>query len=216
MTLLYDAAIFLAAAAIAVPLFRRAYLGSVLGYLAAGVVIGPDGFAWIADVDEILKFSKLGVVFLLFLIGLELQPQRLWVLRRSIFGLGALQLAGCALPIAAASWALGLDLGAAVIVGVSLAFCSTALVLQSLAERGELTTQHGRAAFAIILFKYIALVPLLAAMPLMGRDWAAIDATAWALQAAGAVAVLVALAVGGRWALRPVLRAVATAGTPRG
>ncbi len=213
MTLLYEAVIFLAAAVVAVPLFRRLGFGSVLGYLAAGVVIGPHGFGWIADVDDILKFAKLGVVLLLFLIGLELQRSRLWALRRTIFGMGTLQLAGCALPIAVTAWAFGLSPGAAALVGVGLGFCSTALVLQSLSERGELTTHHGRAAFAIVLFKYIALLPLLAALPLLSGEAAELAPRAWLIHTGAALAVLVAIGVGGRYVLRPVLRAVAEAGT---
>ncbi len=213
MTLLYEAAIFLAAAVIAVPLFRRLGFGSVLGYLAAGIAIGPHGFSVITDVDNILKFSKIGVVLLLFIIGLELQPARLWVLRRSVFGLGALQLFACGGALGLAAWWWGLAPGGAVVVGVGLAFSSTALVLQSLAERGALTTRHGRGAFAILLFKYIALLPLLAALPLLGDGASGLEPRALVVDAAMTLGVIAAIVIGGHYFLRPVFRIVAASGT---
>ena len=213
MTLLYEAAIFLAAAVVAVPLFRRIGFGSVLGYLAAGIAIGPHGFGVITDVEDILKFSKIGVVLLLFIIGLELQPARLWVLRRNVFGLGALQILTCGAAIGLGAWALGLGPGAALVVGVGLAFSSTALVLQSLAEREALTTRHGRAAFAILLFKYIALLPLLAALPLIGGGTEGLEPRALVIDTLITLGVIAAIVVGGHFTLRPVFRIVAASGT---
>ncbi|MEF8833729.1 MAG: monovalent cation:proton antiporter-2 (CPA2) family protein [Halofilum sp. (in: g-proteobacteria)] len=213
MTLLYEAAIFLAAAALAVPLFRRIGFGSVLGYLAAGLAIGPHGFGLITDVEDILKFSKIGVVLLLFIIGLELQPARLWVLRRNVFGLGSLQLIACSGALGTAAWMLGLSPGAALVVGVGLAFSSTALVLQSLAEREALTTRHGRAAFAILLFKYIALLPLLAVLPMLGSGADGLEPRALAIDTVISLAVIAAIVAGGHVALRPIFRLVAATGT---
>ncbi len=213
MTLLYEAAIFLAAAVVAVPLFRRIGFGSVLGYLAAGLAIGPHGFGLITDVEDILKFSKIGVVLLLFIIGLELQPARLWVLRRNVFGLGSLQLLACSGALGTAAWMLGLSPGAALVVGVGLAFSSTALVLQSLAEREALTTRHGRAAFAILLFKYIALLPLLAVLPMLGGGADGLEPRALAIDTVISLAVIAAIVAGGHVALRPVFRLVAATGT---
>jgi glutathione-regulated potassium-efflux system ancillary protein KefC/glutathione-regulated potassium-efflux system protein KefB len=213
VTLLYDTAIFLAAAAVAVPLFRRIGFGSVLGYLAAGIALGPHVFGLVTDVDDILKFSKIGVVLLLFIIGLELQPARLWVLRRNVFGLGSLQVLVCGGALTLAAWWLGLSPGAALVVGVGLAFSSTALVLQSLAEREALTTRHGRAAFAILLFKYLALVPLLAVLPVLGEGASGLEPRALAIDTIVTLGVIAAIVIGGHIALRPIFRLVASTGT---
>ena len=211
MSMLTEAAIFLAAAVIAVPVFTKLRLGAVLGYLAAGAVIGPSGLALITDAGDILTFSKIGVVLLLFIIGLEMAPTRLWTLRRRIFGLGPLQVVLAAVPIGAGAWWAGLSAPAVVVVAAGLAFSSTAIPVQALEERGELKTAHGRAAFAILLFKYLALLPLLAAMPLLARGVGAMDPATLAWAAGETVAVLAAIAVGGHYALRPLLRVVARA-----
>src|SRR5579885_781006 len=142
--MLAQIAILLAAAVLVVPLFRKLRLGAVLGYLAAGVLIGPWCLRLITDVDSILHFAELGVVLLLFIIGLELQPSRLWVLRRSVFGLGTAQVVGSALVLGVVAFALHLSWQAALVVGFGLAMSSTAFVLQALAERSELTTRYGR------------------------------------------------------------------------
>ena len=209
MGLLHEAAIFLAAAVVAVPLCRLLGFGSVLGYLAAGVAIGPDGLALVTDVDNILHFSELGIVLLLFVIGLELQPSRLWVLRHNVFGLGALQVAACGVPLGLAAWGLGVAPIPAVVIGAGLALSSTAFVLQLLAERGQLTTHHGRAGFTILLFQDLAVLPLLAAMPLLAAGGADLEPAAMARDAGAVVGVLLALVLGGHYALRPILRLVA-------
>ncbi|MFQ5609005.1 MAG: monovalent cation:proton antiporter-2 (CPA2) family protein, partial [Woeseiaceae bacterium] len=212
MSLLVEATIFLAAAIVAVPISRRLGFGSVLGYLAAGIVIGPSGLALVSNAEHILHFAELGVVFLLFVIGLELQPSRLWVLRRMVFGLGAGQVLLSAVLIAAlAAWA-GLTPTTAVVIGLILALSSTAFVLQMLAEKKQLTTTYGRAAFSILLFQDLAVIPLIAIMPILGTRAAGsgLDIPA-ILVSAGA---LTALIVGGRLALRPVLRVVAGTGIP--
>ncbi len=157
--------IFLAAAVIAVPLFKRLGLASVLGYLAAGSVIGPWGLGLVTNVKETMGLAELGVVFLLFIIGLELKPSRLWVLRRSIFGSGGLQVGATALILFALCSLNGFTTPVSFVVAVSLAFSSTAFALQILAERKQLATSYGRTAFSILLFQDLAAIPLIAAIP---------------------------------------------------
>ncbi len=207
-------AILLAAAVIAVPIARWLGLSSILGYLAAGIVIGPAVLGLIGDVEAIQHFAEFGVVLLLFVIGLELQPTRLWALRRTVFGLGAAQVGSVALLLGGAALALGQGLAAAFVIGFGLALASTPLVLQTLAERGQLKAHHGRSSFGILLFQDIAVLPVLAVLPLM----AATDATAsggnpW-LAVAKLVGVFTLLIVGGRLLLRPALRVVARTRTP--
>ena len=212
MSLLAQSAVFLAAAVIAVPLFRRGKMGAVLGYLAAGVVIGPSGLGMVGGVSDIMHFAELGIVMLLFVIGLELQPSRLWVLRKSVFGLGAAQVVLTAALIAAISVGFGLPYATSIVIGFALAMSSTAFVLQTLAERGELTTRKGRSSFAILLFQDIAVIPLLALIPLLGAgDDTPSGTDAW-LAAGQAIAVIAAIVFGGRYLLRPVLRVIASSG----
>lgn len=210
MALLAEAAIFLTAAVIAVPLFRRLKLGAVLGYLAAGIAVGPWGLGLVAEVDNVMHFAELGVVLLLFVIGLELQPSRLWVLRRSVFGLGSAQVAATAALIAAAALALGISWQAACVIGFGLAMSSTAFVLQVLAERNQLTARFGRSSFAILLFQDLAVIPLLAIIPLLGPAGSATRTGGNALLSGViALAVIGAVIVGGRLLLRPVLQVIA-------
>ena len=208
MSFLQEAVIFLAATVIAVPLSRRLGVGAVLGYLAAGLLIGPSVFGFISDVQNILHFAELGVVLLLFVIGLELQPTRLWTLRRSVFGLGSVQVGVTSLLLALIAIALGMEPISAIIAGSALSLSSTAFALQLLAEKNQLTTQHGRASFAILLFQDLAAMPLLAIIPLLGAGLAV--SQAWdTLAVLKIVAVLMLLALGGRWLLRPFLRMAA-------
>ena len=211
MSLLQEAVIYLFAALIMVPISRKLGFGSVLGYLAAGIIIGPFGLGLIKDSEHILHFAELGVVFLLFVIGLELQPSRLWVLRKMIFGLGGTQVMISAGAIAAVGFAFGLGLNEAVLVGFILALSSTAFVLQMLAEKKELMTAHGRAAFAILLFQDLAVIPLIAILPMFGTA-AAQDFKIAALVIA--VATIGGLIVGGHYLLRPVLRVAARTEIP--
>jgi len=212
MNILSESAIFLAAAVVTVPLFRRFKLGAVLGYLAAGVVIGPWGLKFITEVDNILHFAELGVVLLLFVIGLELQLSRLRVLRHSVFGLGTAQVAATGLILGGIALLAGLTLKTAVVVGLGLAMSSTAFVLQILAEKGQLSARHGRSAFSILLFQDLAVIPLLALIPMLGAGTAHLSgADAW-LGALKALAVIVAVVVGGRYLLRPVLKVIAESG----
>lgn len=211
MTLLQESIIYLLAALIAVPISKKLGFGSVLGYLAAGIGIGPFGLGFIKDSEHILHFAELGVVFLLFVIGLELQPSRLWVLRRMVFGLGSAQVLISAGVIAAIGMAFGLAPITALLVGFILALSSTAFVLQLLAEKKQLTTTHGRAAFAILLFQDLAVIPLIAILPMFG----ATAGQGFKLASlAIAVVTIGGLIVGGRYLLRPVLRIAARTQIP--
>ncbi len=209
MTLTGQIAVFLGATVLAVPMFRRLRLSSILAYLAAGVAIGPFGLAVIDDIEGVMHLAEFGVVLLLFVIGLELQPSRLRALRRSIFGLGVLQVASTTAALTAIAYFLGLSMNAAFVTGFALSLSSTPLVLQLLAERHELNTQHGRPAFAILLFQDIAVMPILAVLPMLGTTGATQSLSATLLGTAKALGVLALLVFGGRYVLRPLLRFVA-------
>ena len=210
---------YLAAAVIAVPIARALGLGAIIGYLAAGIAIGPWGLALVSNVQDILHFAEFGVVLMLFLVGLELQPGRLWSLRRPIFGLGTAQMAGCALLLWGCAWALGLPWRVALVGALGLALSSTAIALQVLNERNLLRTDSGQKAFSILLFQDVAAIPILALLPLLG-----VAARAEALQphapldllpeALKIIAVVAAIVFGGRWVLRPLLRWIAKSKTP--
>jgi CPA2 family monovalent cation:H+ antiporter-2 len=210
---LRDVLVILLAAAVVVSVFRRLRASAVLGYLVAGALIGPHSLGLIRDVGATAILGQFGVVFLLFSIGLELSIERLVALRRYVFGLGAAQVVVTTLIFWAVLRALGLDGGAALIVGSGLALSSTAVVLQILVERRELGTPHGRVAFAVLLLQDLAVVPLLTLVPLLARREASVlTALGGAfLKAAAALIVILAL---GRLALRPILRLVARDGTP--
>ncbi len=206
MNFLTEVLVYLAVAIVTVPLTKRVGLGSVLGYLLAGVLIGPSVLKLVTDVDTILHFAELGVVFLLFIIGLEMQPSRLWVLRKAVFGLGGLQVLITGLVLSGIVVALEIDWRAAVVVGFGLALSSTAFTMQLLAERHELSVRYGRSAFAVLLFQDMAVIPLLALMPLL----AAPESMSVDVVAIGkAIGAMVLLIVGGRYTLRPILRVVA-------
>jgi len=211
--LLAQIAIFLLAAVIAVPLSRKLGLGAVLGFLGAGMLIGPWGLKLIEHVDAILHISEFGVVLLLFIIGLELQPSRLWALRRQVFGLGTAQVVGTALVIGLGLIALGWTWQASLVVGVGLAMSSTAFVLQTLAEKRQLTMRHGRESFAILLFQDLAVIPLLAALPYLAQSLGADaqNSRGWfdVLLSLGIVAALFASS---RLLIRPFFRVIATHG----
>jgi monovalent cation:proton antiporter-2 (CPA2) family protein len=209
MSLLAQIAIFLAAAVIAIPIFRYFKLGSVLGYLTAGIIIGPAGFALISRIDTTQHIAEFGIVLLMFVIGLELQPSRLWVMRKSIFGLGLAQVLATTLGIGSAAY-FGFEQtkGSALIIGFGLSMSSTALVLQLLAERGQLNSQYGRSAFSILLFQDVAVLPALALLPLLGVAAARTAGPGgWLL--IKFIAVLATVIIGGRYVLRPMLRIVA-------
>ena len=194
----------LAAAVLAVPLSRRAGFGSVLGYLVAGAVIGPLGLRLIGDVHQIAEVSELGIVMLLFLIGLELKPQRLWVMRRSVFGLGAAQVGVTAAVLAVMAHGAGVGWSGAVVLGAGLALSSTAIVLPMLGERDLLGSPAGRDAFAVLLFQDIAFIPLVALVPVLAGGGGMAEGVPWleVLRAAAAIAVLVTLKSPGRLDLK--------------
>ena len=215
MSFLSQAAIFLGAAVVAVPISRRLGLGSVLGYLAAGAAIGPWGLSLIGDVDSILHFAEFGVVLLLFVIGLELHPARLWTMRRPVFGLGGAQVAITSAVIAGAALLLGIDWRTAVAVGLGLSLSSTAFALQAMAEKGQLTTRHGRTAFSILLFQDLAAIPILALLPLLSTQHREAAGT-WEtlVSIATVVGIVAAVVVLGRFVLRHALRLVARSRIP--
>jgi glutathione-regulated potassium-efflux system protein KefB len=206
---LQTAVVFLLATVIAVPLTKRFRLGSVLGYLLAGVVIGPPLLGLVSDTEGVATISEFGVVLMLFVIGLELSPQRLWVMRRAVFGTGLLQVVATSMAIGAVAYYLfGLTGKAAVIVGGSRALSSTAFGLPILAGRKEAGSAYGRQVFSILLFQDLAAIPLIAAVPLLASS----TAQSFDLLAIGrTVAVIVAVGVGGRYLLRLVFRFVARA-----
>jgi glutathione-regulated potassium-efflux system ancillary protein KefC/glutathione-regulated potassium-efflux system protein KefB len=212
MISLPQTAVLLAAAVLTVSIFRLLNLSSILGYVAAGLIIGPWGLRLIHDIDNISKIAEFGVVLLLFIIGLELQPSRLWVMRRIVFGLGAAQVGLCTILLAAAAaGALGLQPIPAAIVGFGLSLSSTPLVLQVLAERGQLKTQHGRSAFGILLFQDLAVLPVIAILPLITHTASSTQTASgslWPVLVKLGIAMVVVV-FGGRLLLRPALRVVA-------
>jgi len=213
---LSNSLIYLSAAVIAVPLSRAIGLGSILGYLAAGIVIGPWGLALVSNVEDILHFAEFGVVLMLFLVGLELEPRRLWSLRRPIFGWGSAQVLGCAALLFAAFVAAGSSWQVALVAGLGLALSSTAIALQVMAERNLLPTSSGQAGFSILLFQDVAAIPILALLPLLAAGGPMPDADhvpVW-LTAGKIIGVIAAIVLGGRLLLRPVFRWIARSRTP--
>lgn len=205
--------IYLAAAVIAVPLARALGLGSIIGYLAAGIVIGPWGLALVTDAQTILSVAEFGVVLMLFLIGMELEPRRLWAMRRPIFGWGAAQMGASAALMVAVAATFGVPWTVALAAALGLALSSTAIGLAVLGERNALPTPAGQGVLAIALFQDVAAIPILALLPLLGAQAAAAAGGGW-LGAAKAVAVIAALLLGGRLLLRPALRWIARSRTP--
>lgn len=208
MSLLAQIAVFLGATVLAIPLFRRLRLSSILGYLAAGVAIGPWGLRVIQNTEGVMNIAELGVVLLLFVIGLELQPSRLRAMRKPVFGLGLAQVLLTTAVFTVIALSLGLPQKAAFVTGFALSLSSTPLVLQLLAERQQLNTHHGRSSFAILLFQDIAVMPMLAILPLLGTGGQQ-DLWSTLLSAVKALGVLATLVFGGRYVLRPILRIVA-------
>ncbi|MGI4978152.1 MAG: monovalent cation:proton antiporter-2 (CPA2) family protein [Janthinobacterium lividum] len=208
----------LVASVVFVPLSRRAGFGSVLGYLVAGAAIGPAGLGLVTDVSEIADVSELGVVMLLFLIGLELRPHRLWVMRRAVFGLGVAQVLCTAALLAVLGRLAGVGWGGAVVLGAGCALSSTAIVLPMLAERDLLQGRAGRDAFAVLLLQDLAFIPLVALVPLLAGGAGPLTAhgaasVPWA-RVAQAAAAITAILAGGRFLLPLVFRAVGGTRTP--
>jgi len=223
MPFLIQAMVYLGAAVISVPIAKRLGLGSVLGYLIAGVVIGPFALSLVGEQGDIMKFAEFGVVILLFLIGLEVQPSTLWDMRKAIFGFGGAQVVGTSLAIAAASMLLGLPWQTALAVGMVLAMSSTAIVLQTLDEKGLRQGPVGRAAFGILLLQDLAVIPMFALLPTLATIAPTVHEAAgghgaslvahlprWAqgLSVLAAVGVVVG---GGRYLVRPIFRFIAEA-----
>ncbi len=199
--------IFLAAAVIAVPLFNRLRLGSVIGYLVAGLIIGPSGFAFFADPEAILAFAELGIVMLLFIIGLELKPSRLWSMRRDIFGFGLGQILICGLALAGLALAADLTWQAAIIAGAGLALSSTAFAVPMMEDRNELTQPYGQRAFAVLLMQDLAIVPLLALVTLLTPGEKA-HTGGWT-ETLGIFIAVTIVAVSARYLLNPLFRILA-------
>ena len=204
---LIPSVVFLASAVLAVVLSHRLGLGSVAGYLLAGIAIGPFGLKLIDSVQDVRPFAELGVVFLLFVIGLELEPKRLWSMRTRLLTLGLSQVVGSIALIAVVAWIAGSSMRVGIVAGMALALSSTALALQPLTERGALQNKGGQAVFAILLFQDIAVIPMLAVLPLLGAagtpagfSWSGF---------AFAVGVIAATLVGGHFLAQPVFRHIA-------
>ncbi|EJL82944.1 glutathione-regulated potassium-efflux system protein KefB [Pantoea sp. BIGb0393] len=208
-TLLTAGVIYLVAAVLIVPIAARLGIGAVLGYLLAGIAIGPWGLGFISDVEEILHFSELGVVFLMFIIGLELNPSKLWSLRRSIFGVGAAQVLISAAILGGLLWLTDFSWQAAVIGGIGLAMSSTAMALQLMRDKGMNRSESGQLGFSVLLFQDLAVIPALALVPLLaGGDSGHVD---W-LKIGMKVLAFAGMLVGGRYLLRPILRFIAASG----
>jgi monovalent cation:proton antiporter-2 (CPA2) family protein len=207
-----EAVVYLGASVVLVPLFIRFRLGAVLGYLTAGIVIGPSLLGLVSEPEQVLKFAEFGIVLLLFVIGLELQPSRLWALRRDIFGLGAAQVVLCGLALTGLVMALtSLTWQAALVVGLPLGLSSTALVMQLLNERNIAGTAFGERSFAMLLFQDLAIVPLLTIVGALSRvpDPGALPGWQMALMTVAALAFLVAV---GRYLLPPLFRVIGQLG----
>ncbi|MFV5363857.1 monovalent cation:proton antiporter-2 (CPA2) family protein [Acinetobacter oleivorans] len=203
--------VLLAAAVIAVPIFKRIGLGSVLGYLIAGLIIGPFGFAFFQDSTAILHIAELGIVMYLFVIGLEMQPSHLWSLRREIFGLGTLQIIICALALTGVGLLFGFTWQVAFIGAAGFVLTSTAIVMQLLGDRGDLTQPRGQKIVAILLFEDLLIVPLLAIVAFMAPNHV-VESTSVRLENIGIGLVAIAgLIAAGYWLLNPLFRLLAAA-----
>ncbi|EMO40960.1 monovalent cation:proton antiporter-2 (CPA2) family protein [Leptospira noguchii] len=210
--LLINLIVFLSAAVISVPLFKRIGLGSVVGYLVGGTIIGPWGIGLITNVDSILHLSEFGVVLLLFLIGLELKPQRLWILRRPVFGLGGLQVVLTSLTFFTLLSFLGLEKRQAIVISISISLSSTAFALQVLGEKNELNTTHGRSAFAILLFQDLAVIPIMATLSFLTESSSDPGSHGSIKEILFAVGTIITVILAGRFLARPLFRLVASSG----
>ncbi|MDO9283275.1 MAG: glutathione-regulated potassium-efflux system protein KefC [Aquabacterium sp.] len=212
---LSNSLVYLAAAVLAVPLARLLGLGAIIGYLGAGIVIGPWGLQLVSDPATILHFAEFGVVLMLFLVGLELEPRRLWAMRRPIFGGGSAQLLGSAALMTGIGMAAGAGWPLALVAGLGLAMSSTAIGLGALAERNLMGTRSGQSVLSVALLQDIAAIPILALVPLLAVGSAAqhAEGSGW-IAAAKALVVIAAIILGGRLLLRPALRWIARSETP--
>jgi glutathione-regulated potassium-efflux system ancillary protein KefC len=204
--ILLQAAVYFGAAVISVLVAQRLGLGSIAGYLIAGIAIGPWGLKIVGETKDIQLFAELGVVFLLFVIGLELEPRRLWSMRGKLLGLGLIQVLGSVLAIAVLGWIFGAGFRMALIAGMALSLSSTALALQPITERGGLATKSGQSSFAVLLFQDLAVIPMLAVLPFLGSQQRV--ALEWH-DALWPTAAIAATLVGGHYLVRPVFRHIA-------
>ena len=224
---LINSLIYLGAAVIAVPVSKALGLGSIIGYLAAGMAIGPWGLGLVNNVQDILHFAEFGVVLMLFLVGLELEPKRLWSLRRPIFGWGSAQAIGCAAVLFITLWGASLFIPSvstalggwktALVAALGLALSSTAIALQVMGERNLLPTSSGQAGFSILLFQDVAAIPILALIPLLGVSSEVNEASSFvdiAYSAIKIIAIIAGIVIGGRLLLRPIFRWIARSKTP--
>jgi len=200
--------ILLGGAVVAAPIFKKIGLGTVLGYLAVGVLLGPL-LGVINNGEDILHFAELGIVFLLFIVGLEMKPSRLWSMRRDILGLGSTQVLLCGIALAFLAWIITGNWNLAIVAGFGLALSSTAFALQLMESRGETNTPYGRKTFSILLFQDLAIIPMLAVLPLFG--YALEESTGWGpfVTAVGAILIVV---LAGRYVLNPLLGVIARTG----
>jgi glutathione-regulated potassium-efflux system ancillary protein KefC len=210
-SMLTNVIVFLVAAVVCVPIASKLRLGSVLGYLAAGCIIGPSGLGVVEDAEATMHLAEIGVVLMLFVIGLELDPAHLWKMRRAVFGGGLLQLVVSAVPLGLGAFALGLPWQGALVAGLALGLSSTAVSMQTMSERNLLPTPTGRTVFAILLFQDIAAIPLLAIVPLLGDRSANPSEPGW-LAALKVLSAILVVFVIGRFLTRPILRALASTG----
>ncbi len=210
--IMVEGLIYLGSAALFVPVAVRLGLGSVLGYLIAGCIIGPWGMKLVSDAESILSFAEIGVVLMLFVIGLELDPKRLWTMRASVFGGGSIQMLACGTVLSLFCYLLGLELRVAILAGLTLSLSSTAIAMQAMNERNITTSQVGRSAFSALLFQDIAAIPLIAMVPLLADNNATTSLFAFTLSAAKVVGVLVIVVLLGRYVTRPLLHFVARSG----
>lgn len=210
--LMIEGLIYLGSAALFVPIAVRLGLGSVLGYLIAGCIIGPWGLKLVSDAESILTFAEIGVVLMLFVIGLELDPKRLWTMRASVFGGGSIQMVGCGAVLSAFCYFLGLDWKIAMLIGLTLALSSTAIAMQAMSERSLTAAPIGRSAFAVLLFQDIAAIPLVAMIPLLASTGEATTLMSFGLSAAKVAGALVLVVLLGRYVTRPLLHFVARSG----
>lgn len=204
--------VLLAAGVAAVPVFKKIGLGSVLGYLAAGLAVGPFGLGFFADPQAIIHVAELGVVMFLFIIGLEMQPSKLWGMRKDIFGLGAIQVLGAMAALTGIGLSFGFPLIPSFVAGTGFVMTSTAIVMQMLQERGTMSTLKGQRIIAILLFEDLAIVPLLAIVALLGTGAAATDASDRWVSIGIAIGAIVALVLAGRYLLNPLFRVLAASG----
>lgn len=197
---------FIASAVILVPIFQKLGLGSILGYLVAGIIVGPFGLSLVHETEMLKHFAELGVILLLFIIGLEIQPAKLWQMRRKLFGLGDLQILSCSLAFMAIAIYFGMSAIPAAVIGFGLSLSSTAFALQTLQEKSQLGTEYGQSSFAVLLMQDLVAIPALAIIPTLSEDS---SATGLSLKTLGMfIVIIAALVLTSRFLIRPVFRMI--------